>query len=194
LLQPLPVPTQAWQVFSLDFVEGLPKSDQYNAILVVVDKFNKYGHFIPLHHPFTTMQIAKVYLDNVYRHHGLPQAIISDRDPIFTSNVWQHLFKLTDIKLFMSSAYHPQMDGQTKRLNQCLEGFLHCTGTWQWSKWLPVAEYWYNTAYHSTLGQSPFEILYGHSPRHFGIANLQLCSVPDLEQWLKERELLTRIV
>jgi hypothetical protein len=88
-------------------VEGLPKSDQYNAILVVVDKFSKYGHFIPLHHPFTAMQIAKLYLDNVYRYHGLPQAIISDRDPIFTSNVWQQLFKLTDIKLLMSSAYHP---------------------------------------------------------------------------------------
>jgi hypothetical protein len=106
LLQPLPIPTRAWQIVSLDFVEGLPKSDQYNAILVVVDKFSKYGHFIPLHHPFTAMQIAKLYLDNVYRYHGLPQAIISDRDPIFTSNVWQQLFKLTDIKLLMSSACH----------------------------------------------------------------------------------------
>lgn len=133
----------------------------------------------------------------MYKLHGLPQAIISDRDPIFTSNVWQQLFKLTDTKLLMSSAYHPQTDGQMERLNQCLEGFLRCTVhacPWQWSKWLSVAEFWYNTAYHSALGHSPFEVLYGHSPRHFGITNIQLSSVPDLEQWLQERDLLSRIV
>lgn len=82
LLQPLPVPTQDWEVISLDFVEGLPTSDRYNAILVVVDKFSKYGHFIPIHHPYTAIQIAKLFLDNIYKLHGLPKAIISDRDPI----------------------------------------------------------------------------------------------------------------
>jgi hypothetical protein len=196
-LQPLLVPTQAWQIVSLDFIEGLPTSDHYNAILVVIDKFSKYGHFIPLHHPFTATQIAKLFLDHVYKLHGLPQTIISNRDPVFTSNVWQQLFKLTDTKLLMSSAYHPQTDSQTERLNQCLEGFLRRTVhscPRQWSKWLSVAEFWYNTAFHSALGHSPFEVLYGHSPRHFGINNLQLCSVPDLEQWLKEWELLTRII
>jgi hypothetical protein len=106
-LQPLLVPTQAWQIVSLDFIEGLPTSDHYNAILVVIDKFSKYGHFIPLHHPFTATQIAKLFLDHVYKLHGLPQTIISNRDPVFTSNVWQQLFKLTDTKLLMSSAYHP---------------------------------------------------------------------------------------
>lgn len=197
MLQPLPVPEQAWQVVSLDFIEGLPVSDRYNSILVVVDKLTKYAHFIPLHHPYTATQIAKFYLDNVYKLHGLPQAIISDRDPIFTSSVWQQLFKLKDTKLLMSSAYHPQTDGQTERVNQCLEGFLRCTVhscPRQWSKWLPIAEFWYNTAHHSVLGRSPFEVLYGHSLRHFGIANLQTCSVPDLEQWLKERELLTQLI
>jgi hypothetical protein len=127
LLQPLPVPSQAWEIVSLDFIEGLPSSDRFNAILVVIDKFTKYGHFIPIHHPYTALQIAKIYLDNIYKLHGLPQYMISDRDPIFTSLVWQQLFKLTDTKLLMSSAYHPQTDGQTERLNQCLEGFLRCT-------------------------------------------------------------------
>jgi hypothetical protein len=146
---------------------------------VVIDKFNKYGHFIPLHHPFTVTQIAKLYLDHVYELHGMPQAIISDRDPVLTSNV----FKLTDTKLLMTSAYHPRTYEQTEWSNQCLEGFLHClvhSYPRQWSKWLSVAEFWYNTAYHSALGNSPFEIFYGHSSRYFGITNLQLCSVPNL--------------
>jgi hypothetical protein len=87
LLEPLPIPAQAWDTVSLDFIEGLPPSDRHNAILVVIDKFIKYAHFIPVHHPFTTFQIAKIYLDNVYKLHGLPQAIISDRDKVFTSTI-----------------------------------------------------------------------------------------------------------
>lgn len=197
LLQPILVPAQAWEIVSMDFVEGLPTSDRFNAILVIIDKFSKYGHFIPIHHPYTAIHIAKLFLDNVYKLHGLPRAIITDRDPIFTSTLWKELFKLTDTQLLMSSAYHPQMDGQTERLNQCLEGFLRCTVhscPRQWSKWLSVAEFWYNTAYHSTLGRTPFEVLYGQSPRQLGIQNLQLCTIPDLEKWLQERELLTKII
>lgn len=127
LLSPLPVPDQAWSMVTLDFVEGLPSSNRFNSILVVIDKFTKYGHFIPLAHPYTALQVAQLYMDNVYRLHGLPQVLISDRDKIFTSNVWRHLFKLTDTKLHMTSSYHPQSDGQTERLNQCLEAFLRCT-------------------------------------------------------------------
>lgn len=96
LLQPLPVPSQAWEIISLDFVEGLPTSDRYNAILVVVDKFSKYGQFIPIHHPYTAMHIARLFMDNIYKLHGFSKAIISDRDPIFTSTLWKELFRLTD--------------------------------------------------------------------------------------------------
>jgi hypothetical protein len=99
LLQPLPIPEQAWQIVSFDFIEGLPSSDRHNAILVVIDKLTKYGHFIPIHHPYMALQIAKVYVDNVYKLHGLPQVLISDRDPVFASSVWQELFKLSDTKL-----------------------------------------------------------------------------------------------
>lgn len=197
LLEPLPVPSQAWEMVCLDFIEGLPPSDRFNAILVVIDKFTKYARFIPVHHPFTATQIARLYLDQVYRLHGLPKAMVSDRDRVFTSTVWQELFKLTDTKLLMSSSYHPQTGGQTERLNQCLEAFLRCTVhscPRQWNKWLPIAEFWYNTAHHSTLGKSPFEVLYGYTPRHLGIKNLQAYSIPDLEQWLKERELLNRLI
>jgi hypothetical protein len=97
LLQPLPVPESAWQVLSLDFVEGLPTSGQANCVLVVVDCFTKYGHFIPLHHPFTASTIAKVFLNNVYKLHGMPSVIVSDRDRVFTSNFWRELFKLKEL-------------------------------------------------------------------------------------------------
>ena len=102
LLDPLPVPSQPWTVVSLDFIEGITQSNRYNTILVVVDKFTKYGHFIPLAHPYTALQVAQLYLANIYKLHGLPQTIISDRDRIFTSKVWQELFKLTDTQLAMS--------------------------------------------------------------------------------------------
>lgn len=117
LLQPLLVPDSAWQVISLDFIEGLPTSSKFNCILEVVDLFIKCGHFIPLSHPFTAYVVAKAFLDQVYRHHGLPTSIVSDRDRIFTSHFWSELFTM---------AYHPQSDGQTERLNQCLETYLRC--------------------------------------------------------------------
>ncbi|KAJ1257318.1 hypothetical protein BS78_K102800 [Paspalum vaginatum] len=95
LLQPLPVPNQAWQMVSMDFIEGLPRSKRYNCILVVVDKFSKLAHFIPLSHPFTALTVAQTYMEYVYKLHGLPTSIISDRDCIFTSRLWQELFRLS---------------------------------------------------------------------------------------------------
>jgi len=126
LLQPLPVPVAAWHTISLDFIEGLPYSGNVNCILIVVDSFTKYGHFLPFLHPFTAAVVAKLFLNNVYRLHGLPTTIISDRDRIFTSQFWRELFYLGDVSLQMSSSYHPQSDGQTERLNQTMETFLRC--------------------------------------------------------------------
>jgi hypothetical protein len=181
----------------MDFIEGLPKSNKYDTIMVVIDKYTKYAHFIALAHPFSALTVAQAYLDSVYKLHGLPQGIVSDRDKIFTSAVWKELFRLADTQLLMSSSYHPQSDGQSERLNQCLEGFLRCAVNAcpkQWHKWLSVAELWYNTNYHSALGRSPFEVLYGHHPRHFGISNEVQLHSPDLEQWLVEHHLLTDVI
>jgi hypothetical protein len=88
-LQPLPVPDSAWQIISLDFVEGLPKFGHANCILVVVDSFTKYAHFIPLHHPYTAASVAKLFLDHVYKYHDMPLSIVSDRDRVFDSKFWQ---------------------------------------------------------------------------------------------------------
>jgi hypothetical protein len=117
LLQPLPIPDAAWQMVSMDFIKGLPQSGAVNCVLVVVDKFTKYAHFLPLKHPYSAQSIAKVFLDNVYKLHGLPLSIVSDRDTIFTSTFWKELFSLAQVQLRMSITYHPQSDGQTKRVN-----------------------------------------------------------------------------
>jgi hypothetical protein len=89
-LQPLPIPPDAWRTIGLDLIEGLPNSNKFDTILVVVDKFLKYGHFIPLKHPFTAKTMAHAFLDNLYCRHGLPKVLISDRDKIFISAFWQH--------------------------------------------------------------------------------------------------------
>nr|CAH67116.1 H0502G05.7 [Oryza sativa] len=196
LLQPLPVPEGAWQVISLDFIEGLPRSDHSNCILVVVDKFSKYAHFLPLSHPFTALSVAKLFMKHIFKLHGLPLVIISDRDKVFTSQLWEHLFEGAGTKLHFSSAYHPQSDAQTERVNQCLEIYLRCfvhSVPTKWAAWLHLAEYWYNTSFHSSVQATPFEVLYGHSPSHFGIGS-QDCAIPDLAQWLKERRLMQNLV
>lgn len=197
LLQPLPVPEGAWQTLSLDFIEGLPRSRHYNCILVVVDKFSKYSHFIPLTHPFTANGVAAEFMKHIYKLHGLPKVIIiSDRDKIFTSQFWDQLFSRSGTKLHMSSAYHPQTDGQTERVIQCLEIYLRCfvhaTPT-KWATWLYLAEFWYNSSYHSTLGKTLFEVLYGYTPAHFGISSDD-CQIADLKIWLQERQFMQQLL
>jgi hypothetical protein len=197
MLQPLPVTQGAWQLISLDFVEGLPQSGQANCIMVVVDKFTKFAHFLPLKHPYTAHSVARLFLDNVYRLHGLPLSIVSDRDSVFTSTFWQALFNMADVQLRMSSAYHPQSDGQIERVNQCMETFLRsfisaCPK--KWLSWLPLAEFWYNTSCHSSIGRSPFEALYGYSPRIFGMSVDQSSSVGDLDNWLQDRQVMSGLI
>jgi hypothetical protein len=197
LLQPLPVPSGAWQIISLDFVEGLPKLGNADCILMVVDSFTKYGHFLPLKHPFTSFSVAKAFLDCVYKLHGPPSVIISDRDKVFTSNLWQELFKLAGVALHMSSAYHPQSDGQTECLNQTMETYLRCfvnACPSRWLQWLPLAEFWYNTSVHSATGVAPFIALYGYEPKHFGLSALDTIQSSDLHSWMEEKQVMTDLI
>lgn len=167
LLQPLPIPDGIWNSISMDFIEGLPPSFNKHCIIVVVDRFSKYAHFMALSHPYTAQDVAQCFMDNIFRLHGMPQSIIKDRDPVFLSTTWKEFFRAQGVDLNFSTAYHPQTDGQTEVTNRTLETYLRCMtadSPHAWSKWLPLAEWWYNTTYHSAVRTTPYEVLYGQAP------------------------------
>ena len=166
-LQTFPIRASIWMVVSMDFITGLPKLGKKSVIMVVVDRLSKYAHFCALPHPFTPTLVAQNFMDQIFKLHGIPISIVSDRDPIFTSNFWQELFRIQGTQLKLSTSYHPQTDGQTEAVNKCLETYLRCfTSEKQhlWVQWLPLAEWWYNTNYHATTKMTPYEAVYGQLP------------------------------
>jgi hypothetical protein len=149
LLQPLAVPTGVWCDIVLDFVEGFPKVGGKSVILVV-DRFLKYAHFIALGHLYSATTVAKAFFDTIVRLHGVPESIVSERDPVFTSTLWKELFRLTGTKLCTSSAFHPQTDDQSKVANKIITTYLHCLAgdrPRSWLRWLPWAEFCFNSSY-----------------------------------------------
>jgi hypothetical protein len=166
-LQPLPIPPAIWNDISMEFIISLPKSGNKSVIMVVVDRLSKYAHLCTFQHPFTTSMMAQIFMDQVFKLHGMPQSIVYDRDPTFTSIFWKELFKLQGTQLHLCTTYHPQNDGQTEFVNKCLETYLRCFSSEkknQWAQWLPLAEWWYNTSYHTTTRMTPFEVVYGQKP------------------------------
>lgn len=122
LMKPLPIPTWKWESISMDFVSGFPKTpNNYEAIWVIVDRLTKSAHFIPIRMDYQLERLAKLYIERIVSLHGIPSSIISDRDPRFTSRFWESLQGALGTNLRMSSAYHPQTDGQTKRTIQSLD-------------------------------------------------------------------------
>jgi hypothetical protein len=151
----------------MDFITGLPTSAKQNdAIMVVVDKLSKSAHFIPVKSTCKAIDIAQVFMKEIFKLHGMPKEIVSDRDTKFTSNFWKSLMVGLDTKLLFNTAYHPQTDGQTERVNQILEDMLRMHVMHQPKKWedyLPLVEFNYNNGYQESLKMSPFEVLYGRS-------------------------------
>lgn len=169
LLHPLPIPDERWECVSMDFITPLPETSHGNTgILVVVDRFSKMMHAIPIPSPCTAIATARLYHDSIYRYHGLPRTIVSDRDPIFMSHFWTNLFSMTGVKLTPSSSYHPQTDGQTEVVNKKIEEILRCfvdEHQRNWDQLLVDVEVAYNSAPHSATLYSPFFLNYGLHPR-----------------------------
>ena len=169
LLQPLPIPDSPWESISMDFIFGLPKSIHGNTgIWTIVDRFSKQAHFIPVKKTIKAHHMATLFISQVFKYHGLPQSIVSDRDPRVTSNFWKGLFENLGTKLNFSSAYHPQTDGQSEIANLTIIDLLKAYVTEvdqrsQWEKYLPLVEYAYNNTVHTSTGKAPFEVIEGRS-------------------------------
>jgi hypothetical protein len=153
----------------MDFIVGLPNtSRRHDSIWVIVDRLTKTAHFLPVHTTCNAKKYAEIYLDQIVRLHGIPKTIISDRGTLFVARFWEQLQDALGTKLIRSSAYHPQTDGQTERVNQVLEDMLRaCVLQYDknWDKCLSLAEFSYNNSYQTSLKMAPFEALYGRRCR-----------------------------
>lgn len=154
----------------MDFITGLPKVQGEDGILVVVDRLTKFAHFLAITTTQTAAQIADLFFREIFRLHGLPRRIVSNRDSKFMSLFWQELFRLSGAILTPITSYHPQTDGQTEIINKWMEGYLrhYVAGQQQtWVKWFRVGEYCYNTTHHMSIKMSPFRALYDYDPFDF---------------------------
>ena len=153
----------------MDFIVGLPKTSKgYDSIWVIVDRLTKSAHFLPVKTTHTAKQYAQLYMDRIVSLHGIPKTIISDRGTQFIARFWEHFHAALGTQLIRSSAYHPQTDGQTERINQILKDMLRaCALTYsqKWDESLPLAEFAYNNSYQESIRMAPFEALYGRRCR-----------------------------
>ncbi|KAI3809549.1 hypothetical protein L1987_25526 [Smallanthus sonchifolius] len=169
LLQQPEIPQWKWEQISMDFITKLPRtSSGYDTIWVIVDRLTKSAHFLPIKETDKTEKLAKLYIKEIVARHGVPISIISDRDSRFVSRIWKSLQEAMGIRLDMSTAYHPQTDGQSERTIQTLEDMLRaCVIDFggNWDTHLPLAEFSYNSSYHTSIKAAPFEALYGRKCR-----------------------------
>ncbi|WVZ70289.1 hypothetical protein U9M48_018966 [Paspalum notatum var. saurae] len=165
MLQPLAVPAWKWEDIHMDFIVGLPRTPKgYDSIWVIIDRFTKSAHFIPVKTIYHAKTYAELYIARIVSLHGVPRTITSDRGLLFVSRFWEQLQIALGTNSIHSSAYHPQTSGQVERVNQILEDVLRaCALTYstKWYECLPLAEFAYNNSYQKSLDMAPFEALYG---------------------------------
>ena len=167
-LHPLPIPDTPWDTISVDFIVELPESAGHDAVMVVVDSVTKRAHFISTLTTITAAGTARLFVQHVWRHHGLPRKVVSDRGPQFVAEFTRELYRMLGIKLAATTAFHPQGDGQTERVNQELEQYLRVFVNQRQDDWvdlLPLAEFQYNNHVHSSTQHPPFLLEAGRLPR-----------------------------
>ncbi|KAH0613238.1 uncharacterized protein H6S33_009618 [Morchella sextelata] len=168
VLRPMPIPDGPWTDVSMNFVTDLPESDGYNAILVVVDRLTKMRHLISTTKEADSREVARLYIDNVWKLHALPDTMVSDRGTQFVAEFWRSLCDRLEISPKFSTAFHPQTDGQTERINAMMEQYLRSYVSYQqddWTRWLPMAEFATNNHVSETTKISPFFANLGRNPR-----------------------------
>ncbi|RVW71430.1 Retrovirus-related Pol polyprotein from transposon 17.6 [Vitis vinifera] len=167
LLEPLPIAKRPWDSVTMDFIIGLPKSEDSGSIIVVVDRFSKYATFIAAPTDCMAEETTRLFLKHVVKYWGLPKFIISDHDMRFTGKFWTELFKLMGSELHFSTSFHPQTDGQTERVNALLELYMrHFVSANQkdWANLLDIAQFSYNLQRSEATNKSPFELATGQQP------------------------------
>jgi hypothetical protein len=156
-----------YKVVSLDLITSLPKSDRFDAILVIVDKLSKYVHYLPTHSKLDQEGFAKLFTNEIIYGKGIPKKMIANWDAQWSIGFWNAIAKYLSLDLMLSTSHHPQMDRQTEEANTTLEVALraYTTGNQQsWAKWLKPLTFAYNSTPHSAMGYSPFFLLHGYSP------------------------------
>jgi hypothetical protein len=189
-LQPLPIPEGRWMVVTLDLIVKLPVTERgHDSILVVVDKFSKYCLFEPCTERCGSDEVAAMLQKRVIAEHGCPEVLITDRDPRFRSQSFQEWCELHGINHRMSTAYHPQTDGQTERYNRVLEDMLRAyvsPSLDDWDELLPVLQLAVNNSYNASHQSTPFFLVYGREPVVPGVTNKVVSRrrpVPDVQRW-----------
>lgn len=190
LLQPLPTPTRNWEQISMDFITQLPRTrGGHDAIVVFVDRLSKRVHFIATHTEASAPDTARIFVNTIFKLHGLPHVIVSDRDPRFTSHFWRSLFTILGTRLAMSTAFHPETDGQTERANRTLEEMLRAYVSYRqnnWDQYLALAEFAYNNSKQASTGFSPFQLDSGQNPwTPSAMLNPNDSKVPTTQQFLE---------
>jgi hypothetical protein len=178
-LKPNEIPEGPWQMITCDLIIDLPVSEGFDSIFVVIDRYTKKTHLIPTNKDVDAEGIVKIFLNHVWKHHGTPKQVISDRGTQFTSKFMGQVLKRIGIKWSMSTAYHPRTNGQTEQINQEVEQYLRLFTSYRqndWVDWLPIAEFTHNNSI-TVTGHSPFKVLYRYNPE-FTISPNSISNIP----------------